>query len=178
MDEPLSNLDAALRAQTRADIRALQRKLGTSTIYVTHDQVEAMTMGDRVAVLHNGTVEQLADPDMLYARPATGFVARFLGGPPMNVVPAGVLGLRSTASVAGIRAEDLTIVPGSGRFSGDVVVVERLGGHSVVHVRAGDTLVLVRLERAVPPSEGAHVELDFDDGALHLFESLDGPRVG
>jgi multiple sugar transport system ATP-binding protein len=180
MDEPLSNLDAALRTQTRSDIRALQRSLATSTLYVTHDQVEAMTMGDRVAVLRNGSLEQLAEPNALYAAPATGFVARFLGSPPMSVVPAGVLGLRAgNGGVAGVRPEELRIVSSGGRFSGDVVAIERLGGHSVVHVRASGSLVLVRLDRgAAPAAEGERVEVDFDDGSVHRFESPDGARTG
>lgn len=179
MDEPLSNLDAALRARTRADIRSLQRRLATTTIYVTHDQVEAMTMGDRVAVLRDGRVEQVAEPDVLYARPSTGFVARFLGSPPMNVVPAGILGLRDGAgAVAGVRAEDVAIVPADGRFSGEVAAVERLGGHSIVHVRAADAVILVRVDREAPPDEGAEVQLDFRDVDVHRFESIDGARAG
>ena len=175
MDEPLSNLDAALRARTRADIRSLQRRLATTTIYVTHDQVEAMTMGDRVAVLRDGRLQQVADPDTLYARPATGFVARFLGSPPMNVVPADALGISGRAPAVGVRAERLRIVP-RGRFRGEVVAVERLGAHSIVHVRRGEASILVRVDRD-PPAEGAPVEIDFDDDDLHLFQSMDGARL-
>jgi multiple sugar transport system ATP-binding protein len=177
MDEPLSNLDAALRARTRADIRSLQRRLGTTTIYVTHDQVEAMTMGDRVAVLRGGRLEQVAEPQTLYDSPASGFVARFLGSPPMNVVPSGALGLDGArAPVTGVRAEDLRIVPSGGRVSGDVAVVERLGGHAIVHVRSGETLILVRVDHDAPPNEGDRVDLDFDDDDVYRFEGLDGPR--
>ena len=173
MDEPLSNLDASLRARTRADIRSLQRRLGTSTLYVTHDQVEAMTMGDRVAVLRAGKVEQIADPDTLYAAPATGFVARFVGSPPMNLLASAAWGLSNGAPVSGVRAEDLRIVP-QGRVTGEVAAVERLGGHSIVHVRRGDQQILVVLHSEAPPVEGDRVDLDFRDEDVRRFESMDG----
>ncbi len=93
MDEPLSNLDAALRVQTRGEILKLQKRLGTTTIYVTHDQVEAMTMGDRIAVMRKGVLQQIGTPQELYMRPANTFVASFIGSPAMNLVPAGAIGI-------------------------------------------------------------------------------------
>src|SRR6059036_3252532 len=101
MDEPLSNLDAALRVQTRAEILRLQRRLGTTTIYVTHDQIEAMTMGDRIAVMNKGELQQLGRPEELYEHPANTFVARFLGSPSMNMLPSSVLGIGGTGQLAG-----------------------------------------------------------------------------
>ena len=178
MDEPLSNLDAALRAHTRAEIRALQRRLGTTTIYVTHDQVEAMTMGDRVAVLRSGKIEQVADPATLYAEPATAFVARFVGSPPMNLMPEGAWGLRDgEGRFAGVRPEDLRIVPLGGRIGGVVTAVERLGGHAIVHVRCGASTVLALVHGEAPPGEGDDVQLDFDEGSVHRFGSEDGARL-
>src|SRR5215212_8536019 len=104
MDEPLSNLDAALRVQTRAEILKLQRRLSTTTIYVTHDQVEAMTMGDRIAVMKLGVLQQIGTPEALYTRPTNVFVARFIGSPSMNLVPAGLIeGAGSSGMLAGFR---------------------------------------------------------------------------
>jgi ABC-type sugar transport system ATPase subunit len=149
LDEPLSNLDAQLRLQARADIVELQRRLGTTTLHVTHDQAEAMTMGDRIAVLHGGRLEQVGEPQAVYDEPATLFVASFLGSPPMNLVPGGgVLGGRA-GEVVGVRPEDLTVVgpEAEGAVEAVVRVVEHLGSETVVVVAAGreDTRLAVRL---------------------------------
>jgi multiple sugar transport system ATP-binding protein len=112
MDEPLSNLDAALRAQTRAEILKLQRELRTTTIYVTHDQVEAMTMGDRIAVMRKGLLQQIGTPEEVYTRPANIFVATFIGSPPMNIVPAPAVGIRGDGYLAGFRPEQLRLGTG------------------------------------------------------------------
>ena len=109
MDEPLSNLDAALRVQTRAEILKLQKRLGTTTIYVTHDQVEAMTMGDRIAVMRKGVLQQIGTPEELYMRPANTFVASFIGSPAMNLVPAGAIWDRSDWMLAGFRPEHIEL---------------------------------------------------------------------
>ena len=116
MDEPLSNLDAALRVQTRAEILKLQKRLGTTTIYVTHDQVEAMTMGDRIAVMRKGTLQQLGTPEELYTRPANTFVATFIGSPAMNLVPAPVLGLGPDPLLVGFRPEHIRVGYAGVRF--------------------------------------------------------------
>ncbi len=117
MDEPLSNLDAALRVQTRAEILKLQRRLSTTTIYVTHDQVEAMTMGDRIAVMKLGVLQQIGSPEELYTRPKNVFVARFIGSPSMNMVPAGLIeGAGSAGMLAGFRPEH--VEPLNGRADG------------------------------------------------------------
>ena len=111
MDEPLSNLDAALRAQTRAEILKLQKHLRTTTIYVTHDQVEAMTMGDRIAVMKKGVLQQIGTPEELYTRPANVFVATFIGSPSMNVVPAAAIGIGGDGQLAGFRPEHIRSAP-------------------------------------------------------------------
>jgi ABC-type sugar transport system ATPase subunit len=157
MDEPLSNLDAALRVATRAEILKLQRRLGTTTIYVTHDQVEAMTMGDRIAVLNLGVLQQVGTPEELYTRPANVFVARFIGSPAMNVVPSGVIeGVGGTGLLAGFRPEHVRLGDGPGdaaRFEAQVEVVEYLGDELLAHLRTGDTSLLATIpvdERPVP----------------------------
>jgi multiple sugar transport system ATP-binding protein len=167
MDEPLSNLDARLRVQMRAEIANLQRELGITTVYVTHDQVEAMTMGSRVAVLLDGRLQQLATPRHLYDHPADRFVAGFIGSPPMNLLEATVVatddglgvevdGQRLTLAAdrspvvpspgeevtLGLRSEDLTLLPGDPGRPGHtlvatVVLVEELGAEEIVHLRLG-----------------------------------------
>src|SRR5579863_2505702 len=181
MDEPLSNLDAKLRVQTRSQIAELQRRLGITTVYVTHDQVEAMTMGHRVAVLRDGQLQQCATPRELYDNPVNQFVAGFIGSPAMNLLPAplteagavlgGVIlplpaGTRAAAAkaglgelVIGIRPEHLHLGDGSGDLAGDVVVVEELGADALLHVRLTGTTdtVIARAEGRKPPAAGQAV---------------------
>ncbi len=177
LDEPLSNLDAELRTQTRREIRALQRSLGTTTLYVTHDQVEAMTMGDTVAVLRTGTVEQVGSPSELYERPANVFVARFLGSPPMNLFPAALLSSNRAATL-GVRPERITLVrSGSGRLDGVVDGIEPVGGEALVHVRSADARLVVRTDARSVPRGGDRVGLAFSDSDLHAFDA-DDRRVG
>ncbi|HEY2310186.1 MAG TPA: sn-glycerol-3-phosphate ABC transporter ATP-binding protein UgpC [Gaiellaceae bacterium] len=148
MDEPLSNLDAALRVQTRAEILRLQTRLGTTTIYVTHDQVEAMTMGDRIAVMNTGALQQLGTPEELYEHPANTFVARFIGSPAMNMLPSSVLGVGGTGQLAGFRPEHVLLGngrPGTGNLDASVEVVEYLGDEQLAHVRVGDHEIVVKL---------------------------------
>jgi multiple sugar transport system ATP-binding protein len=147
MDEPLSNLDAALRVQTRAEILRLQNRLGTTTIYVTHDQIEAMTMGDRIAVMNKGELQQLGTPEDLYEHPANTFVARFIGSPSMNMLPSSVLGVGGAGQLAGFRPEHVQL--GNGRagagYDAAVEVVEYLGDEQLAHVRLGDHEIVVKL---------------------------------
>jgi multiple sugar transport system ATP-binding protein len=148
MDEPLSNLDAALRVQTRAEILRLQKRLGTTTIYVTHDQVEAMTMGDRIAVMNKGELQQLGSPEELYEHPANTFVARFIGSPSMNMLPTSVLGIGGTGQLAGFRPEHVRLGngrSGTGSLDASVEVVEYLGDEQLGHLRLGDHEVVVKL---------------------------------
>jgi len=148
MDEPLSNLDAALRVQTRAEILKLQRRLDTTTIYVTHDQVEAMTMGDRIAVMSKGVLQQIGSPEELYTRPANTFVAKFIGSPSMNLLPSAALGVGGTGQLAGFRPEHVEL--GNGRsgtvhYEATIEVVEYLGDEQLAHARLGDHDVLLKL---------------------------------
>jgi multiple sugar transport system ATP-binding protein len=203
MDEPLSNLDAALRVQTRADIVALQSRLSTTTLYVTHDQVEAMTMGDRIAVLSHGVLQQVAAPEDLYERPANTFVAGFLGSPGMNLLPGkierGVDGgvivevsggsvplppPRQTASagevVLGLRPESLRIDP-EGPLRADVTIVELLGAetHVICTTPDGSRLIVRQPPQAAKPAPGDQVRIaiDPDPTALHLFDAVSTQRL-
>jgi ABC-type sugar transport system ATPase subunit len=147
MDEPLSNLDAALRAQTRAEILKLQKQLRTTTIYVTHDQVEAMTMGDRIAVMRKGVLQQIGTPEEVYCRPANVFVATFIGSPAMNIVPAGAVGIRGD-HLAGFRPEHVGLGAGddaSITFEAAIEVVEYLGDEQLAHLRLGDHKLVAKL---------------------------------
>jgi ABC-type sugar transport system ATPase subunit len=172
LDEPLSNLDAELRTTTRAEIRSLQKRLGTTAVYVTHDQVEAMTMGDRVAVLRAGRVEQVAPPTQLYDYPASSFVARFLGNPPMNVFPSSLLLRDSDSSSIGIRPENLRLVPPhEGDIAGRVSMTELLGDIAIVHVRIRDEVLSAKVLREGAPPMGEDVGLAFDVEDLHQFDA-------
>jgi ABC-type sugar transport system ATPase subunit len=168
MDEPLSNLDAELRAFMRAEIRGLQRTLGTTALYVTHDQVEALTMGDRVAVLRSGRLEQFGTPLEIYDRPASTFVARFIGMPPMNVVPMSLLGIGD--GFAGLRPEQLRVTaPSDSRISGRVVHADSLGHEVIVHVSVGDEVVLARAAREDAPPLHSEAALTFTDADVYRF---------
>jgi multiple sugar transport system ATP-binding protein len=148
MDEPLSNLDAALRVQTRAEILKLQKRLATTTIYVTHDQVEAMTMGDRIAVMSKGVLQQIGSPEELYTKPANTFVARFIGSPAMNLVPSGAIGVGAGGKLAGFRPEHVALGdgrPNSAHYDALVEVVEYLGDEQLAHLRLGDHALVAKL---------------------------------
>ena len=202
MDEPLSNLDAKLRVQTRTQIAALQRRLGTTTVYVTHDQVEAMTMGDRVAVLRNGKLQQFASPNELYDKPENAFVAGFIGSPAMNLVtlPITAEGVRvgdnSTLELErdqlsrlhdaglekvtfGIRPEQLDIAD-SGGVEVVVDLVEDLGSEAYVYTHAGSGVELVARSTAkAAPKLAQTVHLrKHPDGVVHLFHPETGERIG
>jgi multiple sugar transport system ATP-binding protein len=195
MDEPLSNLDAQLRLQMRIEIKRLQKQLGVTTLYVTHDQVEAMTMADMVAVMHDGRLQQLASPADLYAHPANLFVARFCGSPPMNVLEGeaadgmfrhqtGTLALRR-ADVRGpvqlgFRPEHATIAaPGDpGSLRGEVYVVEPLGNETLVTVDLDGTLVNIREPADFGGSVGDRCAVQPLTKHLHLFDDATGEALG
>jgi multiple sugar transport system ATP-binding protein len=174
MDEPLSNLDAALRVQTRAEILKLQRRLGTTTIYVTHDQVEAMTMGDRIAVMRAGVLQQVGTPEALYTRPRNVFVARFIGSPAMNIVPAEFVdGAGVGSRLAGFRPEHVELGNGRGdgaRFDATVEVVEYLGDEQLVHLRARDEALLAKLPVEQRVRAGDDETFVVPREKLHLFD--------
>src|ERR1700751_1381264 len=197
MDEPLSNLDAKLRVQTRNQIAALQRRLGTTTVYVTHDQVEAMTMGDRVAVLRDGVLQQFAAPRELYRNPGNVFVAGFIGSPAMNLftlpivdssvslgdwpirLPREITGAASEV-VVGVRPEHFELGGLGGEM--EVDVVEELGAEAYVYGRstgsgmAIDEPVVARADGRPPPEKGNRVRLHPEPGHLHFF-GVDGHRI-
>src|SRR5579863_9942202 len=201
MDEPLSNLDAKLRVQTRSQIAELQRRLGITTVYVTHDQVEAMTMGHRVAVLRDGQLQQCATPRELYDNPVNQFVAGFIGSPAMNLLPAplteagAVLGgviiplptaVRTAASqagdrklVIGIRPEHLHLADGIGEIKGEVMLVEELGADALLHVRLAESgnQVVARAEGRKPPAPGQDVTFRVQPDDVFAFDPATGARL-
>ena len=201
MDEPLSNLDAKLRVQTRSQIAELQRRLGITTVYVTHDQVEAMTMGNRVAVLAGGHLQQCDTPRQLYDNPVNQFVAGFIGSPAMNLqtVPlteggarlAGTViplptAVRTAASqaglreiVLGIRPEHLHLANGSGPVAGEVMLVEELGADALLHVRLAEdhNLVVARTEGRKPPAPGQQVTFNVQPDDVFAFQPETGARL-
>jgi multiple sugar transport system ATP-binding protein len=176
-DEPLSNLDAALRGQTRVEIAKLHRELGATTIYVTHDQVEAMTLADQVVVLRDGAIEQVGTPLALYDKPANRFVAQFIGTPQMNVVdraelPAAAAAM-SGAAYVGIRPEALRLTqPGQGQIVAQVELVEALGAETLVylHTPRGAQIVLRQNSRTTLVA-GDDVGVDVELGHLHWFDA-------
>jgi ABC-type sugar transport system ATPase subunit len=181
MDEPLSNLDAALRVQTRAEILRLQKRLGTTTIYVTHDQVEAMTMGDRIAVLSKGELQQLGTPEELYEHPANTFVARFLGSPAMNMLPSSVLGIGGAGQLAGFRPEHVQLGngrAGPGSLDASVEVVEYLGDEQLAHLRLGDNEIVVRLPPDPRLHAGEHETFSVPLDKVLLFDEATSRVVG
>ena len=193
MDEPLSNLDAQLRAEMRREILALQRRLGITMLFVTHDQTEAMSMADQIVLMRDGRIEQDAPPATIYAHPATEFAARFIGTPPMNLFPlerhgngmviAGTDGpvlARSSSGVVsgpmsgGIRPEDLRLADAG--IAGRVTDVEYLGADTVLACAVGSTTLLARLPGRVAPAVGTLVYLAVG-APLHLFDSATGRRI-
>jgi ABC-type sugar transport system ATPase subunit len=176
MDEPLSNLDAALRVATRAEILKLQRTLHTTTIYVTHDQVEAMTMGDRIAVMRHGVLQQIGTPQELYTEPVNVFVARFIGSPAMNLVPADFVDGMSLRPglLAGFRPEHVELGNGrvdAPRFSAAVEVVEYLGDEQLVHLRSRDTTLLAKLPIELHVEAGQEREFVVPRDKLYVFDA-------
>jgi len=177
-DEPLSNLDAALRGNTRVEIHKLHVALGATTIYVTHDQVEAMTLADRVVVLRDGLIEQVGSPLELYDRPANQFVAQFIGMPSMNMLPAKAIPSFSAATggrlpadgFLGVRPEGLRVRAGTGRgVDGKVELVEALGSDTLIHVDVGGLQLIARQNERTSLQSGDDVAVELDPSVLHLF---------
>ncbi len=204
MDEPLSNLDAKLRVQTRAELVELRRRLRATIVYVTHDQVEAMTMGDRIAILDHGVLQQVGPPQDVYARPANLFVASFIGNPPMNTVagevtrvdgavgvriPGGVVEIPGALGAAverrglervvlGVRPEDLIL--GEGRqIRATVSVIESLGHerHVICRLEGGQLIIVRQAANVSPPAEASEVGLAADAARLHVFDAESEERV-
>jgi multiple sugar transport system ATP-binding protein len=206
-DEPLSNLDAKLRVQMRAEISTLQKRLQTTTVYVTHDQVEAMTMGDRMAVMSKGELQQVGTPLEVYEQPANLFVASFIGTPPMNFVPAtltdggatiaasgfkmpvpepfraAAAGREGMKVVLGIRPENVREASRDGgaetvRVTAKVEFVEPLGHEVIVHGRVGDELIVAKVDPHRSPQIGSTIDLVIEVGAAHLFDAATEKRLG
>ncbi|KNX38197.1 ABC transporter ATP-binding protein [Luteipulveratus halotolerans] len=200
MDEPLSNLDAKLRVQTRTQIASLQRRLGVTTVYVTHDQTEAMTMGDRVAVLKDGLLQQCDTPRRMYDHPNNVFVAGFIGSPAMNLldvpvtdggvelgsvvhpVERGALSGAGQRVTLGVRPEDLVLNDSAQGIPVEVDVVEELGADAYVygHTLIGDEQLqmIARVDGRTPPEKGATVHFTPKEGHVHLFDPESGERLG
>jgi multiple sugar transport system ATP-binding protein len=194
-DEPLSNLDAALRVGTRAEIARQQREIGTTTIYVTHDQAEAMTLGHRICIMDAGRVVQIGAPMQVYRNPATAFVARFLGSPPMNLLPAtlhadGVrleqltFALPGWPSVPrevtfGIRPEDLfeDAPPALPRLPVEVRAIEPLGAETILLLALGPHELVARVGRETNFRIGERRDIAFDPAAVHLFDAATGAAL-
>jgi multiple sugar transport system ATP-binding protein len=180
MDEPLSNLDAKLRVQMRADIAALQADFGITTVYVTHDQAEAMTLGHRVAVLNDGELQQVGPPRELYERPANLFVAGFIGSPAMNLVPAHLLNGRS-GGILGFRPEHVDVNGQGDGIPARVEVVEDIGADAYVFCSADlggeQTRLVARTEVRDAPKQGERVTLRPRAEEAHLFDPESGERL-
>ncbi|HEX9103330.1 MAG TPA: sn-glycerol-3-phosphate ABC transporter ATP-binding protein UgpC [Polyangia bacterium] len=193
-DEPLSNLDAALRGQMRVELMRLHQRLSATMVYVTHDQVEAMTLADRIAVLNAGALMQVGAPAELYARPANLFVAKFIGTPEMNVLDARAAAacrltgpLPAEVASVGVRAEDLRLAAGG--VGAQVDVVEHLGAEALVHLRVEMIELCARVEAQAVPRTGERVQVTIDPARLHCFDgagqrvdgrqsTLDSPKLG
>ncbi len=192
LDEPLSNLDAKLRIETRAELRRLQRSLGVTTVYVTHDQEEAMTVADRMAVFMEGRIVQIGTPKEIYLRPANVTVAAFIGTPPMNLLPAkysqgqvtvfgATLPVAPTAGqdtcdvVLGVRPGDLHIAPDG--IAAKVDFVEDLGDSVIVNLNLGEKRVKVRRDQGPELTEGQSVFLSFEPATAHLYDPQSGLRI-
>ena len=195
MDEPLSNLDAKLRADMRTELQELQHDLGVTTMYVTHDQTEAMAMGDRIAVMNKGRLQQVGRPEAVYRSPANEFVANFIGSPSINLLTADVVDgvLHGPAGFeyhledpswveghdvvrVGVRPEDLRLTDDGG-VPVEVNVVEPMGNENFLYVELGDHELTARVDNAIRPNPGETIELTFDEGGLYLFDAETGDAL-
>jgi sn-glycerol 3-phosphate transport system ATP-binding protein len=178
MDEPLSNLDAKLRNAVRKDIKKLQRDLGITVVYVTHDQTEAMSMADTVVLMKDGHIQQVGAPEDLYSRPNNTFVAEFVGAPPMALLEADVLDGFGEGKTIGIRAENIQIVPkGDGRMCCTVTESEFLGAETLIGLdHAGATGLSVLKPGLAMMAEGNEIDITFNDENLHVFD-VNGQRL-
>jgi multiple sugar transport system ATP-binding protein len=193
MDEPLSNLDAKLRLSTRAQIKNLHHTLKTTTIYVTHDQIEAMTLADRVVVMNKGVVQQIGTPKEIYDEPSNTFVAGFIGSPAMNLVAGtlqagiftgenirieGMGGAGDGPVTLGFRAEDAAIVPSGGQITAPIYSLELLGEASMVSLRVGGELVSIKASKDFAAEIGSPISATVPARACHFFDRQSGKRIG
>ncbi|MCP9486571.1 MAG: ABC transporter ATP-binding protein [Gaiellaceae bacterium MAG52_C11] len=177
LDEPLSNLDAELRAQTRAELKLLHARVGATMLYVTHDQIEALTLGQRIAVLRDGELQQLGTPEQIWREPANRFVARFVGSPAMNLLASGAaVGLEAPAGAeVGIRSEHLAL--GEEGVEATVTLVEPIGSEALVHLRAAGTELVARVPAEAGHGVGDTVRLSSSREHAHLFDGETGERL-
>ncbi|MFY0680723.1 MAG: sn-glycerol-3-phosphate ABC transporter ATP-binding protein UgpC [Thalassovita sp.] len=194
-DEPLSNLDAQLRTQMRLEIKKLHQRVGNTIIFVTHDQVEAMTMADRIVIMKDGYIQQIGTPAEVYHKPANAFVAQFIGAPSMNMLAGtltgqeialetgGRLASQHAAAVqqkimVGVRPDDLTLEAGVEIAKGKVAVREPLGPETLIYVETAAGEVIAKADGRVPPEVGAEVTLSADPENLHVFDAISGAALG
>ena len=193
MDEPLSNLDAKLRGHMRSELKRLQADLGVTTIYVTHDQIEAMTLAHRVAIMNKGVVQQIATPREIYDDPANLFVAGFIGSPPMNFLQGELVdgmftfadgrfttGSRTTRSKvsAGLRPEDCRVTPpGEGKIAARVYATELIGDHTLITCQVGEATMTVKADKSAHYDMDAPIGISFADKAVFLFDAESGARI-
>ena len=192
MDEPLSNLDAKLRVSTRAQIKNLQHELKVTTIYVTHDQIEAMTLADRVVVMNKGAFQQVGTPTEIYDNPANTFVASFIGSPAMNLIDgeladgvftapnvrvAGLPHKINGPVTLGFRAEDATMVPSGGELTGPIYSLELLGEATLASIRSGSAIVAVKAAKEYRAAIGATASFSIKAAVCHVFDKTDGQRL-
>jgi len=193
MDEPLSNLDAQLRGHMRAELKHMQQELGVTTVYVTHDQIEAMTLAHRVAIINDGRLQQVGTPNEVYGDPANLFVAGFMGAPPMNFIEGAVENARFVADgiklavsenlisgqmVLGFRPEDANIVPtGDGLFDTRVYTVEHTGEQALVTLQMGEKSLAVKMPKEFEAATNSKVGVQFPDSASYIFDLASGERV-
>jgi ABC-type sugar transport system ATPase subunit len=189
-DEPLSNLDPQLRTSARGEIRALQRRLGVTSVYVTHDQIEAMTMADRIVIMRDGKVQQIGTPVEIFERPANTFVAGFIGNPPMNILPLAALGkaaglspqlagIDQSATMIGIRPEHISFASvSSAATTARVAQIEMIGTECLVHAEIGAERIIARVVRPLAPRIDETVGLAWPDHEIHLFDASSGRRMG
>ena len=181
MDEPLSNLDASLRSELRAEIKKLHKELGITFIYVTHDQTEAMTMADRIALIKDGKLLQVDKPEVIYDNPNHSWIGSFLGMPAMNLISSsdlsGSIPSKKGASVIGIRPENINISTEKSKLSGSVISTEYLGDSKILNVQVGNAIMKAKVSNDSTFSVGADVNLDFSDDDLRFFTD-DGKNLG
>lgn len=193
-DEPLSNLDAQLRTQMRLEIKKLHQRVGNTIIFVTHDQVEAMTMADRIVIMKDGHIQQIGTPFDVFHKPANKFVAQFIGAPSMNMIEGtladGVVNLEGGLQIPidaahehngqitlGIRPDDLLVTDRKGQFSGQVSVLEPLGSETLVYVSVGSKELIAKASGRTPPELGSSINLIAAPENMHLFDSTTGEAL-
>ncbi len=193
MDEPLSNLDASLRAYMRTELKHMQHELGVTTIYVTHDQIEAMTLANRVAIINEGTLQQLGTPSEVYNDPANLFVAGFMGSPPMNFIEGAIQNGRFKGSsvdidikgnnadcpaTLGFRPEDTEVVAvGKGLFNANIYAVEMTGEQSLVTVELNNAHLVIKMPKDFEADDGGHVGIRFSAEQTYFFNTETGERI-